>query len=966
MRRALAVFLTATSLLAIAHGEDELRALHFSGEPIGSEYPLAQGIASDAVELLATDKSIRPPDAEASALRQGQLVRAYAEAVRTEDSTDADLAAQSQARRALILARFGAVNFAAELANDALPHAAVRGEVALARAWMLWHAGNLEAADQEAAHATGAPAWALAEWQSHRTKFAPALAKFLAAKEPEDPCSTDFLAYAELAATAHAYYRADGLYFRAVSNLQQQLAAEKDFPPAQLQRARRGFRDLVRAILGDAAREPGAGRLASMLLATAREVCATPAPRADWEIYLALVHEIRATQPSFDFAFHDLHGDLARAEKEAGLDLSWREKLKPLLTDPRLRLASRLHQTLARLEAHPGATLLAEPLETEFTAEQLATLRSYSALLDTEESVLEQLFKSLPTGAPAVPREAEFVAAAAKLRYRRALLDRDFDAAREQLAKLEQFADADPSLSLDAYRARITTLEQGPFLTAYAQLLRYPATDVPEKHLEAALATARDIEALLTARHGDGYLSKPDLPAADIALVQRLHHLHLIVALSTGSSIFAAERALADLRRWCDPQKHPAFEPLPRAIAAVADLPAQDESFKPEEKKMWDLLVTGKGDPAYPERLRQLMRDDPDRWTPHMLLPVAYWRIDRDDLALESIAETRQRVRVNKASLAVLDTLVNNNDTVLYLRRIVSELQKAPAADRAAKAAEVIKSANVVVTGLSHAYCADQPIAFAKLTAPAQRIYAFSLAAFVHARLAQQQLREAIGIFRVLELLHHAEALDFVRPSLAGYALTNDLPDEAARASFRALLGNTPMSVDQLKGTLAQMAKYADAGSLTAELSAVLVPYRARDFRRARENFAKLQRTYGVVQSFAAQLAVIDDLLVTTGEEFTIDFSESTTSLVSRRDQIQLQASNYSSSNYAALADAYQNNLYTPQRRHLEDLCRDIDALNAQISTIEARNRAKQDADRRHDDTIREKNYARLRRLMAL
>lgn len=966
MRRALAGFFAVTTILAVVHGEDAPSALHFSGEPIGSEYPLAHGIAADAADLLAADKSLSPPDAEASALQKGQLVRAYAEALRTEDSNDTDLAAQSQARRALILARLGAVNFAAELANEALTNNTVRGEVALARAWMLWHAGDLVGADREAARATGSPAWALAEWKAHRAKFAPALARFQAAQEPEDPYSTDFLAYTELAAAAHAYYLADGLYFRAVNNLQQQFNYEKNFPPANLQRARRGFRDLVHSILGAAAREPGAERLAALLLATAREVCATPATRADWEIYFALVEGIHTTQTKFDFAFYDLHGDLVRAEKEAGLDLTWREKLKPLLTNPRLRFASRVHQTLARLEAHEGAALLNEPLETEFSPAQLDTLQAYSDLVATEDAVLASLHQALPADRDAVPRDREYVVAVAKLRFRRALLARDFDAAREQLAKLEQFPNTDPAISLDTYRARITALEQGPFLTAYAQLLRYPPTDVPEKHLEAALAAARGIEAQLTERHGDGYLSKPDLPAADIVLIQQLHHVALIVTLSSSNNIFAAERALADLQRWCDPKKHPAFEPLAGLIATVANLPAQDESFQPEEKKMWDVLVTGRGDPTHPARFRQLMRDDPDRWTPHMLLPIAYWRLSRDDLALESIAETRKRVRVNKATLAVLDTLINNNDTVIYLRRIVSALQKAPAAERTAKAAEVIKSTNIVLQGLSHAYCADQPVEFSKLTAPAQRIYAFSIAALIHARLAQMQLREAALLFEVLETIHDSESIAFTQPAIERFAFTNDLPDEAARATWRRLLSNDTMSVEQIKAAFAQMKTISEKGCFSAELSAVLLPYRARDFKQARENLARLQRVFGRFRAIAAQLSEVDTLLTTTGEVFTIDFSESTESLASRRSNLHLQASNYRSSNYTALADAYQNNLYTPERRYLEDLCRDIDALSAQISAIEARNSAKQDADRRHDDTIRANIYARLRRLMAL
>lgn len=973
MRQTLAAIFAATSLLAIVHGADAPDALHFSGEPIGSEYPLAHGLAADAADLLASDKSLRPPDAEASALQKGQLVHAYAEALRTADSADADLRAQSQARRALILARLGAVNFAAELANDALAHATVRGEVALARAWMLWHAGDLAAADRETARATGAPAWALSEWKAHRAKFAPALAKFHAAPEPDDPYSVAFLAHAELAAAARAYYLADGLYFRAVNNLQQQFSAEKNFPPANLQRARRGFRDLVRALLGDAAREPGAVRLSALLLATAREVCATPAPRADWETYLALADDIRATQPTFDFAAYDLHGDLARAEKEAGLDLAWREKLKPLLADPRLRFASRVQQALARLEAHDGAALLNEPLETDFSPAQLATLQAYVDLVAAEDAVLAQLHQALPAGRDAVPRDRDYVVAVAKLRFRRALLARDFAAAREQLAKLEQFPDTDPAVSLDAYRARLAALERGPFLTAYAQILRYPPTDVPEKHLEAALAASDDIDGQLTERHGEAYLFAGDLPADSVALVQRLCHLRVVVALSTGR-VFSAERALADLQLWCDPKKHPAFEPLPGLIAAVTAAPAQEEKLTADEQRIWTSLKAGRGDPSFPALLRAAIQTDDLRWTPHLLLPIAHWRLGQNDLALAAIAHTKELVRYNRATLSTLDTLVANNDPATMVRRSVTELKNSPAPERRAKAAAVRKDLEALLRNLAAYHCGGQRLELKKLPPDAVRAYAFIVAGYIHCRLAEVRLRDAVDLLGTLETLKVPEALALAQPAVENFAFTHDLPDEPTRAAWRRLLEPGSIATADLKTALQQFKPAFENGSVSAGMGAVLAPYRGRNYQQARSNLAMLQRLYGRVRAVSAQLSQLSRLLDVTDEPPAgLDFTDSIDSLLERRRNLHQLSVNYKDANFDALADAYNNGYSSPQLRHLEALCRDVDAVTAQIQAVEARNRAlreaareRQDAFLQQQDAIRQDVYATLRRLMAL
>ncbi|MDQ5977426.1 MAG: hypothetical protein QG602_398 [Verrucomicrobiota bacterium] len=858
MARHLAALCAASLLLVpvLASQEEKPDALFFGGEPIGSEYPVARGLAADAADLLAADATIPSSDAGAAMLQQGRLVRAFAEALRAEEAADPVIAARSHARRALILARLGAVNFAAEHANAALPQPAVRGEVMLARAWMFWHTGELAAADRDAARATGAPAWALAEWQAHCAQHAATLTKFSATPEPGDPYSADFLAYAELAAAARAYTLADGLYFRAVNNLQQQFDAEQSFSPANLQRARRGFRDLIRTLLGESIREPGAVRLAAMAVAAAREVCITPAPLADWENLFSLLADVRATQPDFDFAHHDLHGDLARAESEAGLGLAWREKLKPLLADPRLRLASRVHQALARLEAHRAPALLNAPLDTRFTPDQLASLTAYRTLVETEDAVLARLYQELPADSPAVPRAADYVVAVAKLRYRLALLEQDPAEARLQLAKLEQFPNTDPAISLEAYRAQLTALERNPFHEAHAQLLRYPPTDVPEKHLAAALAAATDIAAQLSALHGDAYLSAGRLPADSVALVQRLCHLRIVNALSTGH-VFSAERALTDLQRWCVPGKHPAFAPLPDLLAAVADLPAQDEKFTAAEQQIWNLLNGGKADPAFPAQIRAIIGTQPDRFAPRILLPLAHWRLCEDNLAAAAIEDTKKIVRRNKATRAALDSLAANNDPVRVVRGLCAALQAAPAAERSAKIAATTQALDGLLRHLAQVFSGGQTLNPTKLPADARRAYTFCLAGLVHVRAAEQRLPDACGLLASLRQLSASDALALAQPAVADLAFTHDLPDANAVRLWHDLLQATPLSDEEHRAFVARMDPFLKK-SLSVQIAALASGLRRSRWADTRTFIASLHQNFGSNRALARQLDVLN------------------------------------------------------------------------------------------------------------
>lgn len=957
--------LLLAGVAAARAGEAEVTLLHFSGEPIGSEYPLARGLAADAADLLASDQTLGFPDAAATTLQQGRLVRAFAEALALAENSDPVLVARSHARCALILARLGAVNFAAEHANEALAQSAVRGEVMLARAWMLWHAGNLAEADTNAARSTGAPAWALDEFRAHRAKFAPALAKFQAAPEPGDPCSTEFLAYTDLALAARVFYLADGLCFRATNNLQQQFSHEPNFPPANLQRARRAQRDLIRTILGDIAREPGSNRLAAVVLATAREVCATPATKADWETYFQLVADIRTAQQGFDLGYYDFHGDLARAEKEAALDPAWRERLKPLLADPRQRYASRLLQTIARLEAHPAHALLEEPADTAFTPAQLDQLEKFLDLARTEETALARLRDAVPFDARPLYNHAEYLCRVAHAHLRFALGHSEPEVAREQLAVLRDYGEVTRFLPLDAYEKQIVAAERGPFLAAYAQLLRFPPEHVPEKLLQELLAAAGDISAQLAARHGEDYALKIDLPADDVALVQRLYHVRLAVALGTGR-VFAAERALAALQTWCDPKKHSAFEPLPGLVTAVTDLPAQAETFTTAEQQIWNVLKDGRSDPAFPAQLRALIADQPDRFAPHILLPLAHWRLCQDDLAAAAIASTKEILRVNRASRAHLDALAENNDPVRVVRGLVAALAKTSAAERPAQAAATLKAIDGLVRHLSQVFCAGQTIDLKKLPPDARRAYAFCVAGTIHARLAQNRLRDAVRLVAPLGALNLPDAFAFARPAVENFPFTHDLPDETTRATWRRLIDPQPLATAELDPLFAPMRAAIKAGSLSAEFSALLFQYRNNQLDNARQSLAQLRATAGLNRAFAAQLALVDALLRQRAGGTILIFDESADSLTARHNRLAEQHTYLRSVNADAIYDAYSTDTYNPARREIEALEREIQELSDAVDRQRAKEKGllqKQQTDRA---TAERETYASLRRLMAL
>lgn len=957
-----------------AEQAEVIKALHFSGEPVGAEPLLAAQLEADARALLANEPLLAAAttlDETAASLQRGERIRAFAEALACDTSADADLRARSHVRRAWILADLGAVNFGAEHVNQGPQGQSLAGELYLARAWLLWRAGNFEDADREAAIATrpasAAPDWALAAWKQHRATRTAAVNVFVKLSQPDDSTSPEFLAYAEAALAAGAYSVADECYFRATTMLQQALDAVPGTSPQNLFRATAAQRDFLLALLGAPSPATVGPGLWSVAVSAARSTALILPDTAAWERYFSLLYVTQKKVPAFDFADFDIASDLATGEQTAKLAPIWRERFAALLARPDLRYAWQELQAAQRLENHPSTQFRFRELDATYTAEEIAQLEDFAKLHAGELASLQTLRAQLPANTPTGPRQLFITRIGLTQGIRLAAAKRDPATARQLLSSLQALRTHDNRPLPEIYEFTLA-LDRGDmeaFEKLHAGLLGYSPATIPEEQLNTAIAAASEIEARLRSTHGENYLSHNDLPAEFAAQIQKLCHLRVVSALRTRNMI-SAERALSDLQRWCDPKQHPAFQPLPDLVRAIADAPMQEDKLTPKEQEILTAIKSGRCDPSFPASLNAEIAENELRWPPYLLLPLAHWRLGQDDLALASITRAKALIRHNRATLTTLDVMVANNDPAAIVRRLVAGLQSAPAQEKAAKAAAAQKDLDALVQNLAAFFCEGKRIELSKLPPNATRVYAFCLAGYIHCRLNEGRLGDATQLLTALESFKLPEPLDLAKPAVENFAFSNDLPDEPARVIWRRLLDPLTLSAEELASSLQKLKPASDAGSISASMAAVVAPYRGRNYQQARSNLATLQRLYGRVRAVSAQLAELGRLLNETDEPPPLNFEESIDSLLERRRNLQITATNYKDANFDALAETYNSGGSSPQLRHLEALCRDIDSVTAQIQAIEARRKAQRDANRQRQNAAREEAYATLRRLMAL
>jgi hypothetical protein len=866
VRRASAAVVACLALVlasALDARAQEIAALHFDGEPVGFESALAGGLESDARHLLARVKSpaVGPLDPAAAAFQRGARVRAFAEALHDEATTDPDALARSHARRAWILAELGAVNFAAEHANLALPRAAARGETLLARAWMFWCAGNFAHAARDAQLAAAAtpppPAWALAAWQQHRTRHTAAAAQFTAAKEPDDSSTAAFLDYADLARAAGAFQRANDLVFRALNALHQQREAEPATPPDRLTRARLASRDLVHALFTSADPERAGPELWRIMVASARDVCEWSHDRAAWERYLGHLVAVQSAVSDFDYADFDLHGDLARGERDAALPPTWRERLAPSLANPRIRFSSRLIQTHGRIDQHPAAALWRVNLEAQLTPAQLTELADFAALYAKEAAVLAQLRAALPADVPRTYREVEIRRLGTDLAFRRALAQGDLPAARRELASLTALRTprGDPVIRDKSHALALARVERAGFATLVEKLLRYPHAELPAGLLAEALALAQSTETELRRRHGDTYATRPDLPADVVADLQRCAHVRLLGATAT-RAILPAAAALDILERLCARKNAPAYPDLADARELVRTLPADPMPGTPAEKTY---LAAIKEDRVTPDLVKTLVAHraaHPDELLPHLLLALAHWRVSQEAEAEAVIAALRSRVRAHPPSARAADQVEANNAPVVIVKKALDEFARAAPADRARVRAHVRSTASQCIDRIArnHGGAKVNPAALP----PRTRVsFAYATTALAVATLDDGQFIFAFAAIERLRELRLDEPRALLEAALRTAPFTHDLRDEASRQLWRDLTRAGPIPAAEFAALPARVNPLAKE-SLSLVIAASALALREGRWADVRSHLRTVRTHYGLNAALLRQVELIE------------------------------------------------------------------------------------------------------------
>lgn len=936
------LFLVVSSWLLRA-GEADVSPLEFGDESAGFEYLLIRALGEDADAHERQLGGPPPLDPQAAALQRGDFLHAYAEVTATIGADDASEAAPARARAAQVLGRLGAVHYAAAHADLALPHAAVRGELRLARAWILWHVGAFAQAGSEAAAAAAgdhpAPAWMLAAWQRHAAAHAQAAAAFAAAQEPDDLTEAAFLDHADLARRAGALHAAASLFERAVNLLVQEQDAVPGTARDRLERALAGQRDTLLALWGGRLPGPAYVGVRTLILRFARAAALDSRTAATWETYFKLVAEVQAAPGDFDFALLDLPADVSAAEKLAGFGPEWRERFKPLLADPRLRYASRLIQAIGRGEGAPG-------FGGEVAVEDPAALASLLDLIAGEEQVLANLRALVPAGAAPVPGEERFAQLAALTRLRDALRRKSLAEARAQFARLEA-ADAYQDFDREAFIAAMGALDREGFLAAVAALRQGELADLPAEALAAARTQAEALAQRLAGDNG----REPEDPAAlaeeQRADFARVLHVRVIAAAKAGR-VIAAEKALQRLEQWCTRAGLEECEELTDAQFTVLQLPPDPEDFTPEEQPVAAALAAGAVKPEFIPVLDAAVARDPDRLQPRLLLMRAWWLLGEDLRARHQIELLRPLLPVNLAVPALLDDLFAANDVNTVCERWRTALRTAAPDARAAVARAAEAELGALLDRYHRLLNNGQPIDPGQDIGDHKYRYGQLLGTVACTQAVQGGLRGALDLLPHLPYFAEQAAREF----LADVPFRHDLPGDAQERAWRELLQDKPLSVPVLVALHRAFTPHYGR-SLTADLAGIVLLYRNREFERAKTELGRLRAGYGANRAYAAQLDQLDRL-INEHTRVTLLFSDN---LAVDRDLAQAQAelNRYVDAHRETLQEVYGRDGDSAETRAVE-------ALEARIAELKARGRANEAGDQqRLDEAARDRAQAQTR-----
>lgn len=943
------LLLLSTACLAPLRAAEEVTGLYLDDNLAVYEGFLGPALAEDAAALTDHPGAVAAPDPQAAAFQRGDWLRAYREANLAAESADPVVAARGKARGAWILARLGLPHQAISRVNEALSEPAARGEVMLARAWILWQVGAFEIADKQFESALVAvqppPAWAVAEWKKLRAARAKDAAACAAMAEPDDSGSPEFLDYADKARAVGAFNLAASRYTQALSMLQQQQQAQPGTPRTNLERALNGLRESVLGAIGG--RLPGADYAAvrNVMLQTARAVAAEGGSRAMWESYFKLLAESLADRGRLDYTPLNVVADVATAERQAGVGPEWRERFRPLLNDPRLRYASQLQLAISRTEGDPAFghdPQVEDPKQLDALVERLAR----------DEEMLKGLRTTLAAGTAPLPEEVAFAQIAAVTRLRQAMARRDGVAARAQLALVR--SDAGHVIDRGAYELTLTENERRDFFAAVEALDKFSLEDMPAAALARAGEEAKRAQTRLWERLKEDFFHPERLSVADREEVARILEIRLLAAAHAGQ-VLLAEAELASLEEWC--KAMPGYPRLETAQVTVLEMKPRAEAFTPEEKAIADAIDAGQPPETGVKTLVEVIRKQPQQLTSRLLLLRLHWALLQDHEAGKALAELRQKVKVNEALPVMLDQLEAQNDTIKLTTAQIDRLRAAPPAQRVAVAQAAEAEITRLIKRYQDRFNDGQPI-------PRQMEIGMAIFPYLHLVAAAGCTQAAQGRLRpALDLLQHVTLTatqQMLRDYLATVPFRRDLPNEAAVKAWRLLLADRDLDSAALTDIHATLRPHYGR-SLTADAALVLLRIRNREFDKARAAAEKLREGYGLNRAYAAQLDQLD-YLISHKTEIVFLF-ESSAAARREREVAQDEKGRYVNANFDTIRDTYQADGSSVETRQVEALEKRIDDLAATANAIDDRNQQKLDAAEKSRADAQTRAFANLRSL---
>jgi hypothetical protein len=908
----------------------------------------------DAAETWEKKTGAAPAfDPQAAAMKAGDWARAQAEIATAMKSDDRVLQARGHVRAAWLLARLGGSHYAADRANQGLHEPTAQGEALLARAWLTWHIGAFALADEQAALAArvepAAPAWAWAEWRQFHAAHAQAATAAGTADAPEEVLTAAYLDYADRLRAAGALNRADFCYNRFVVQLRDLGPTAPAATRALAPRALTGLRDGLLAMWGGRLPGPGFAPARVLILERARDAAAAGPVRAEWERFFTLLAEVQPDAAAIDLSFLDLHGDLAVAEKQAGLGPEWRDRLKPLLADPRLRYASRLAQALARCEAHPGYGVKPEIADA-------APFDALFTLLESEQKVLAGLRALMPADAPAVAGQARFDQVDAVTRLRRALQRGEIAAARTQFDRLDE-ADSLFRIDTEAFKPRLVDAERQEFFKFMDELDDYEAEAIDPADIARLTRLATRTATELYRTHG----SDVEKPArlTPIAREEAMRILYVpVLAAVNARRVLRAEAALAKFEAWSRDDLVRDSTLLKAARAEVAAMPMDKDEFVGDEKSLWDALAKDQAERAFVPTLRAAIAKDPERLTPRTLLALAHWRLAEDAEAAKVIDETR-RLAPHAAKLhQELDRFTASNDTARVCADLARQLQQAAPEKRAEVAAAARATANRFIARIRRVWNEDQPIEIAKFKSPAFRSYSLAYGLLGHVAVAEGKLNQALGLLDTLRRTEATEAHRALLPVVERAPFRHDFPTPELVTAWSTLLSGRTLPPAELQQLYAQFQPHLGK-SLSVELAYCMFLALSRDSAKAQGQLATLLAVGRPNRAFARQLSAMDGFIRARTEERTVLLFGNERATQSQWSNTQQELNNFVDANREALKTAYQNNENNDLTRYVERLEKQIKELRRIADAEAEKNRrglvdAANDRQRQQADAVAE------------